>query len=117
MPLTIEQFVQPVGELTASMFPGVTLATYIDVWITDAAAASDDADTQVAYVYVRAYGTLVDRLMLEPQAETRADASARRGDAQLAYWRQKLAAWQARYDRLTSNTGGGITLTAIGFST
>lgn len=76
MALTNADFIFPVGELQASMFPGQVLTTLIDAWIAQAVTkvaglsplVQDTAATH--WVYFRAYSAIAKRIGVNPTRES-----------------------------------------------
>lgn len=85
-------FIEPHGDLSEGMFPGVDLEEYVTAWLTDAQARTDDEARQRAWVYFRAYTSVANRLHAGLASERKADAAATVDGRQFAYWRAKAAA-------------------------
>lgn len=97
--MTAADFIQPTGELTTDLFPGVDLEAAVTAWIADAAARADNPNAQRSWVLHRAYATIADRMHAGLASESKAGASAARSAEQFRYWsrkaREHLAAYQA----------------------
>lgn len=89
MALEVASFIEPVGELAASLFPDDTLETLVTAWLADAVARTDDEDLQTHWVLHRAYTTVANRFHAGVASESKGPHSASRSDTQFKYWSGK----------------------------
>lgn len=104
--MTPAHFKRPTGELSPDWFTDDLDATLQAAIIE---SAGELLETQRAFVYWRAYETLVADVMSRPASLKADDVSETYSDAQLAYWREQAAAWRGRYD-----AGRTPVVTAVG---
>lgn len=108
MALTTDDFVRPAGRLTAAWYRD-DLAGLLTAYLAEAATLTEDEDAQEAWVYYRAYATLVDDLTMRPMREAADDVSIARTQAQLDHWRRLRDQAKADYHRITETEDEGRT--------
>lgn len=108
MALTTSTFVRPAGRLSAAWFVD-TLDDLLTAYLTEADSLTTDEDAQEAWVYYRAYATLVDDLTARPMREAVDDVSIARTQAQLDHWRRLRDQAKADYHRITETEDEGRT--------
>ena len=86
MPLVVDDFISPAGELTESMFPGDDLEEFVAAWLADAVARSDDEARQRSWVLHRAYKTVANRFHAGLASESEGPVSASVSAEQFRYW-------------------------------
>lgn len=114
--LEVEDLIAPKGNLTEAMFPGGDLEEHVEAWLDEAQAKTSSLPAQRAWVYHRAYGSVLDRLMLEAMSERKGDASAARSERQLEHWRRERDRHLTAYTALTGGTtgnGGVVPVTPV----
>lgn len=105
MAVTNADFIAPTGELTADMFPGDTLSTNIDAWITEAEAkAASNDDAQKAWVYYRAWTGIANRLGTTPaEVDIEGEGNVRTLKEQIAFAQSRAAYWRSEYEAETAS--------------
>lgn len=86
MPLVVDDFISPTGELSPSMYPGEDLEVFVAAWLADAAALSDDEGKQRSWVLHRAYKTVANRFHAGLASESEGPVSASVSADQFRYW-------------------------------
>ena len=86
MPLVVDDFISPSGELTPSMFPGSDLEVFVAAWLVDAEQRTDDEDKQRSWVLHRAYKTVANRFHAGLASESEGPVSASVSAEQFRYW-------------------------------
>jgi hypothetical protein len=114
--VTAADVTAPTGELNPDWFSSPDLPTAAAVWIglgeelVPGTATSEQADAVVtAYTYVRAYGDLWGRMLVDPNS-----VSIDKGDLSIAFAADQRAGikalinkWQATYDALLEEIAAG----------
>jgi hypothetical protein len=106
MPLQAADLIEPAGELTPEMFPGKNLAAFVAAWLAEAVQRSSSETAQRAFVYYRAYTTVVHRMNLEAMRERKGDELAERAEEQMAFWRDLARQHYREFTALTGATPG-----------
>lgn len=117
MAIAVEDFTRPKGRLRSVWFED-DLATALAVWVAEATAdtAITDDTTRQAYVYWRAYTTLVEDLRFDPADQQTGPERDTRTEAQLSYFQEQAAYWYRVYQDGVTTDAGGAVLQTIGFS-
>lgn len=97
--MTVEDLIEPMGELSQSMFPD--LGEYAAAWLAEAQGKTSSEVAQRAWVYYRAFTSFANRIHAGLASEKKGDAAASRSDSQFAYWSGKAAAALATFNGLT----------------
>ena len=111
--LTIDDFMQPNGELTESLFPGVNLYEALLAWIADASTRTESLPAQRAWVRYRAYSVIADRFHAGLGSESKGNASASLDPQQFRYWSRKAQENHAAFRSIASVTSAVTTVVPV----
>lgn len=109
--LTVEDFVQPAGELTDHMFPEENLLTLTDGWLQQAISKVESTPTILAenrdlaasaWVYHRAYSHIAQRLYVSAQSASVDSVTRSMGSDQRQHFADLAAAKLALYEQLST---------------
>lgn len=108
--LTVEDLIEPMGELGESLFPGGDLEEFVAAYLADAQARTSSEAGQRAWVYHRAYTSVANRIHAGLASEKKGDAAASLASDQFQYWQAKADAALADFN---AGRGAGPILTRV----
>lgn len=100
--MDVTDFIQPAGELSEALFPGVDLEEAVAAWIADALTRTTNPNAQRSWVLHRAYSAVADRMHAGLASESKRGASAARAAEQFRYWSRKAATQLAAYQAVST---------------
>lgn len=115
MALAASDFIEPAGELSSDLFPGVDLTTFVTGWLADAATRTTDEAAQAAWVYHRAFTSIANRLSGGATSVKEGGVTVTVGGHQAEYWLDRAASKRNEYATATGATPTPI-LTPVGYA-
>lgn len=106
--MTVEDLIEPKGELGESLFPSGDLEEFVAAYLADAEARTSSEAAQRAWVYHRAYSSVANRLHAGLASEKKGDASAALASDQFRYWQAKAAQALADFNASAGLSPGPI---------
>lgn len=98
--VTNADFIHPIGELQATMFPKETLTDLLDTWITQATAkvagvAAAEQDAAVSFwIYYRAYSAIAKRIGASPSSTSFGGNSSGGVESTINWGQNKAEYWE-----------------------